>query len=678
MFKHLFKKSNFLPFILFITTLGLYLHNLSLSVYGGDVGDFVTTAYVGGVPHAPGYPLFTLIGHLFTLLPILTPAFRVGLISAFSGAASVLLFFLTLSQLTKKTFISFISASILATVYLFWFYSEIAEIFSFHIFFLTLLFYLATLYSFKKNARILFAFAITLGLAFTNHQTVILFVPSLLILLVPSWIKTKNRLKIAIIAIALSIIAFASIYLYVPIASSMHPPINWDNVHNINSFFRLLLRKDYGTFTAGSFTQPTMLQRGIILRSYLFIILTQLTIPVVAISLMGLVFLLRSKNLWAAALILAFLLSGPVFIGYAGFPLTGPFIFGVYERFFSMSALMILYAFPFGLVGLVNLFQKIFKRPIYGVLLQLTFCLIPVMLLIYNFPKTDMHNVWIGDNLGKDILSSLPKNTVLLMGGDTALFNTWYVHYALHYRPDVQIVNMNGFGDDPFMTKIQQEFRKANPKVKDPQDVVIQTLEFIARKRPVASATQLQGGKVRLTWVPLGLTFRLIPKNESMLTREEYLSQTEAIWQDFHLPIRNSSENLGNLTISEIPTIYSTALLDTGAHLETAYKDSVSAHLLYQKALIVDSDNAKAYAVLGLYELTTKKDCKAAISDLQNALDIDPSFPTSYFLLYSAYHDCAHDNANSINVVKKFDLLFNAYFFKEVKKSLDTNPTTPL
>src|SRR6185437_15348384 len=92
-------------FVLFFGFFLLYLHNLSQSVYGGDVGDLITASAVHGVAHAPGYPLFVFLGFLLVkVLPFFSPAGRVGLISVFSGALGIGIFYLLLERLTKRKF----------------------------------------------------------------------------------------------------------------------------------------------------------------------------------------------------------------------------------------------------------------------------------------------------------------------------------------------------------------------------------------------------------------------------------------------------------------------------------------------------------------------------------------------------------------------------------------------
>ena len=69
----------------------VYLSTLAPTVAFWDCGEFITTSYRFGVPHPPGAPLYTLLGRLFSMLPFGEIAFRVNLLSAASGIATVLL-----------------------------------------------------------------------------------------------------------------------------------------------------------------------------------------------------------------------------------------------------------------------------------------------------------------------------------------------------------------------------------------------------------------------------------------------------------------------------------------------------------------------------------------------------------------------------------------------------------
>jgi len=69
----------------------LYLLTLAPTVTFEDSGELIAAAYNLGIPHEPGYPLWTMIAHLFTLLPLGTVAYRVNLLSAVLAALTAAL-----------------------------------------------------------------------------------------------------------------------------------------------------------------------------------------------------------------------------------------------------------------------------------------------------------------------------------------------------------------------------------------------------------------------------------------------------------------------------------------------------------------------------------------------------------------------------------------------------------
>src|SRR5438105_3531321 len=60
----------------------ILLRTMVPTLYTLDSAELATGVATLGIVHAPGYPLYLVIAHLFTLLPIGDIAFRVNLFSA--------------------------------------------------------------------------------------------------------------------------------------------------------------------------------------------------------------------------------------------------------------------------------------------------------------------------------------------------------------------------------------------------------------------------------------------------------------------------------------------------------------------------------------------------------------------------------------------------------------------
>src|SRR2546425_4332359 len=65
-----------------------YLFTLAPEVTLGFSGIFSTGAMYAGIPHPPGYPVWTLYAWLFTLLPLSNIAWRVALSSAVAASVA--------------------------------------------------------------------------------------------------------------------------------------------------------------------------------------------------------------------------------------------------------------------------------------------------------------------------------------------------------------------------------------------------------------------------------------------------------------------------------------------------------------------------------------------------------------------------------------------------------------
>src|SRR4051794_30093262 len=73
--------------ITFVLVLVGYLMTLAPDLTLEDSGELAVGSFYAGIPHPPGYPVWTLYSWLFTVLvPISNIAYRVGLSSAFAGA----------------------------------------------------------------------------------------------------------------------------------------------------------------------------------------------------------------------------------------------------------------------------------------------------------------------------------------------------------------------------------------------------------------------------------------------------------------------------------------------------------------------------------------------------------------------------------------------------------------
>ncbi|WP_255496033.1 DUF2723 domain-containing protein [Mucilaginibacter sp. FT3.2] len=103
------KTNNLLGWLCLVIALATYVLTLEPSVSFWDCGEFIACAYRLQVSHQPGYPLFAMLGKVFSLLSMgdktKVPYFT-NLASALASAATVMFLFWTITALAKKLLIA--------------------------------------------------------------------------------------------------------------------------------------------------------------------------------------------------------------------------------------------------------------------------------------------------------------------------------------------------------------------------------------------------------------------------------------------------------------------------------------------------------------------------------------------------------------------------------------------
>ena len=95
-----------------------------------------------GIAHPPGYPLHTLLGKIFSLVPLGSIAYRVHLLSAFFGALACSMLYLSVRTAGLALAPALAGALALGFSAVFWSQSIIAEVYSLNAFFFLLILWL--------------------------------------------------------------------------------------------------------------------------------------------------------------------------------------------------------------------------------------------------------------------------------------------------------------------------------------------------------------------------------------------------------------------------------------------------------------------------------------------------------------------------------------------------------
>src|SRR5690349_5090212 len=107
----------------------LYFLTAARDIVVGDTPELITAAATLGIAHSPGYPLFSMLGHLFSLLPFGSIPFRVNLLSVVCDSLAIGVVYLIAVRLVRSQIAAAIAALTLAVNPTFWEWSLIAEVF---------------------------------------------------------------------------------------------------------------------------------------------------------------------------------------------------------------------------------------------------------------------------------------------------------------------------------------------------------------------------------------------------------------------------------------------------------------------------------------------------------------------------------------------------------------------
>ncbi|MDE3087967.1 MAG: DUF2723 domain-containing protein [Chloroflexota bacterium] len=429
--------------LLFILAFALYVRTVAPSVafLFDDTLEFQYVVPRLGILHPTGYPLYALLGKLFTLLvPLNDPAFRLNLLSALNGALAVALVYFVARHVVAHRFAALIAALMFAVGQTFWSQAVIAETYTTQMLIVALLFYLALIWREEieqgntDNARHRFyALAFAMGLGLTHHRLIALLYPAIVIyvLLIDRAVIRDWRL---LARAAVFFLAPLLLYLYLPLRGAVGSA-DGTYQNSLSGFIDWVTAKEYTVFLTGN---PFQVQRDATYYSKLF--LDQFGILGLALAAIGIVWLLRRPREWTL-LTLALIAETGFAFNYR--------VENVYVHFLTTFLLLALFAGA-GADGMMTVMgtwrlrvdtpPRANPRVATVLLLSIFFLLIPLQLLIANYAANDLSNKWDMHDYGLDILNQpLEKNaTIIGIQGEMTLLRYFQENQGLH--PEVQTI----------------------------------------------------------------------------------------------------------------------------------------------------------------------------------------------------------------------------------------------
>lgn len=424
----------------------LYVLTLCPTVWWYDSAELVTASVVLGIPHPPGYPLYTLIGHVFTWLPV-DPALAVNAMSAVFGAIAVGLVFAIARSLGARPAAAVVAGGLLGAGSLFWAQAVVAEVYAPGLAFALAVWLMLLRGVSQSRARLLLAAAFVAGLGLGVHLSVATLGLGFAALVlgfdapplrnsrdpvIPVSRSRGSRLRLGLGA-SLAALAGASIYLYLPWRAAQQPLLNFGDPSSFERFAWMITGGNYkhwflegapfgerALHFAGSFAEQ-LLGIGLLL------------------ALAGFAWLVRTRR-WDATVI-ALMIAGNVywFFWYA--------VHDVEVFLLPTTAILCVLA-GLGVEAAVELVERRETgrdMPRLPRLIEGVFCALPVAMVAGNFAAADMSEERGAADFVRKVVAELPEGAIIVNHTTPpewkldAVFGM-YVQKVLGERRDVRVI----------------------------------------------------------------------------------------------------------------------------------------------------------------------------------------------------------------------------------------------
>lgn len=449
----------------------VYLQTIAPSVIQIDTGELASAQALLGIAHPTGYPLFTMLGYLWTLLPFnYSTIYQLNLLAAVWCAGGVIFFIYTMREFllnislfvtskTEKTiqspkkkkgkevkvvnvpqttevkipefviyFSSIFGGLILGFSKTFWFQSTSVEVYSLHILLISLiLFTLIRAYvnSKKYNSyNYWFLFSIALAFGFSNHMTTLLILPLTAYL----YFSLFGVKKESIIRLGLMLLIFfpllIAVYSYLPIRAAQNPVINWGNPIDLERILRHVSGKQYQVWLFSSFDSAK--------KQFSFFISNlpiEITIHLI-LSIIGLIVsLINFRKLFFIASIL-FVSTVLYSINYDIVDIDTYFLLA----YFATSI--------FSVIGIIQIFEWLNHKHIKFALPSIVIIVFLAVHILLTYNKVDQTDIYVFEDYTKEILRASDENSIIFSyQWDFFLSASYYFQFVENYRKDVVVID---------------------------------------------------------------------------------------------------------------------------------------------------------------------------------------------------------------------------------------------
>jgi hypothetical protein len=430
--------------LIYILDLFVYLLTLSPTLQFIDSGELAVVCKTLGLAHPTGYPLYTLLGRLFSLLPIKDVIFRVNLMSLFFICfANLFLFsiFLILEKNFKKRnekldhtdiWSAFLATLIFSFTPTLWSQATSNEVYALNVLFFGLIILLVLLWNKRwkesQGDKILYLLVFVYALSFGNHMSTLLLLPALIFMFIATSGKTLLRSKRLIFILGFFFLGL-TIYIFLPIRSSQNPVMNWGNPQSWVTFKRQVTGWQYQVWMFAESTDTLVAN----LKNFIQLFFHQFPWYLLPLSFLGIYRLFVHDRKMLIFFIIFFSVNVFYGINYV-IPDIDPYFLGA----FLVNAIFI----GAGLHFVFRMIENSRSHRIISQSIIILFVLLPLILLKRNYFEADKSRDYFAYDFASNVMRSVKKDAVI-MTNVWDHYSPWlYLRFVELKRPDVSYLDV--------------------------------------------------------------------------------------------------------------------------------------------------------------------------------------------------------------------------------------------
>jgi len=407
-------------------TFVVYAAGACPTIYVGDSGELVTAAHVLGIPHPSGYPLYVLLGKLWTLVvPLGSIAYRMSLLSAACAAGAVGLLHALSRRLGLHPAAAAMAALLFAFGPSFWGEANVQRVYSLNALFVAAATAAAFAWHRSRGERTLALAFLLCGLGAANHTFMAVYAVALTAFALgvePGLARQPRRALLCLAPFLLGLLP----YLYLPLRSRADPLLDWGNPDTPQRLLDVVLRRGFW----GRAWVETPLDAVAVALDYLRSLGAELLWAGAGLALLGL-YAGRSRR-WPVLLPVLVMAAN---LGAVTLHGSRTDIF-IWHRYYIPSYLMAALLAGMGVQWLIERLPRAF-RPLP--------LLLPALALFSGWGRFDRSRYRIAEDFSRSLLAGLPPGASLAASDDNILFVLIYLHQVEGLRPDLDLI-LEGVG----------------------------------------------------------------------------------------------------------------------------------------------------------------------------------------------------------------------------------------